>query len=224
MSIKDFSDDALIKISKECKSWKEFSVKLGYKSDSILRTYENKSRIKSLNIKIISKFVTKFKVSDDTILKLSKTCRSVSSLMTAVGLVQTGYAHARFKDRIAKLGIYYDPIKARCWNKGRRYKIVPGDVHKYLVKDCKIMISSSDLRKKLIDCGIKKYQCEKCKRKTWLGKPIKLQLDHIDGDKRNQLLNNIRIICPNCHSFTETHSKRKDYTPGGSRTHMSLRQ
>mgnify|MGYP001600417405 CR=1 FL=1 len=211
MSIKDFSDSELIKISKVSKSWKEFSSKLGYKSDSILRTNENKIRIKELNIKIINKFASKYKVSDETILKFYKTCKSVSSLMIAVGLTQTGYAHARFKERIFKLGIYYDPIKARCWNKGRCYKIIPGNIYKYLVKNCKIMITSSNLRKKLIDSGIKKHQCEKCKRKTWLGKPIKLQLDHVDGDRKNQLPNNIKILCPNCHSFTETHSKRKDF-------------
>lgn len=39
---------------------------------------------------------------------------------------------------------------------------------------------------------------------TWNGLPLVLQLDHIDGDKRNNLLENLRLICPNCHSQTKT--------------------
>ena len=41
------------------------------------------------------------------------------------------------------------------------------------------------------------------------GKKITLQLDHIDGDNNNNKLENLRFLCPNCHSQTETHSVKK---------------
>jgi 5-methylcytosine-specific restriction endonuclease McrA len=48
------------------------------------------------------------------------------------------------------------------------------------------------------------YQCTICKIGDWMGKPISLHLDHIDGNSDNNLVSNGRILCPNCHSQTET--------------------
>ena len=68
---------------------------------------------------------------------------------------------------------------------------------------------SSKLRKRLIDSGIKKHECEICKIKEWMGKPCPIELDHIDGNNSNHKLENFRIICPNCHAQTPTHSCKK---------------
>jgi len=67
-------------------------------------------------------------------------------------------------------------------------------------------VSSHKLRLKLLRDGLKKYQCEICERVEWMGNPIPLELDHIDGDRYNNDLSNLRIICPNCHAQTETYS------------------
>lgn len=48
------------------------------------------------------------------------------------------------------------------------------------------------------------YFCECCKISTWQGKEIVLQVDHINGDPYNNFPSNLRLICPNCHSQTET--------------------
>jgi 5-methylcytosine-specific restriction endonuclease McrA len=48
-------------------------------------------------------------------------------------------------------------------------------------------------------------QCQVCGIVDWMGKPIKLELDHIDGNTDNNLRENLRLICPNCHSQTETY-------------------
>lgn len=48
------------------------------------------------------------------------------------------------------------------------------------------------------------HQCEECKNTEWLQKPITLELDHIDGDNRNNTKENLRLLCPNCHSMTHT--------------------
>lgn len=49
------------------------------------------------------------------------------------------------------------------------------------------------------------HKCEVCKRKSWMKKKIPLELDHIDGDCRNNIKENLRLICPNCHAQTDTY-------------------
>ena len=51
----------------------------------------------------------------------------------------------------------------------------------------------------------KEHRCEICGLSEWNGKPIPLQLDHIDGNSHNHLFENLRMICPNCHAQTETY-------------------
>ena len=60
----------------------------------------------------------------------------------------------------------------------------------------------------------KEYKCFECNISQWNNKPIKLQIDHINGDGRNNSLENLRILCPNCHSQTPTFAGRnkKKYT------------
>lgn len=49
------------------------------------------------------------------------------------------------------------------------------------------------------------YQCEECNITEWRGKAISLELDHINGDFNNNSLDNVRLLCPNCHSQTHTY-------------------
>lgn len=67
--------------------------------------------------------------------------------------------------------------------------------------------SATGLKERLFKEGIKDPRCEICNSPdTWQGKPLTLQLDHIDGDRRNHRSENLRIVCPNCHSQTPTYA------------------
>lgn len=83
---------------------------------------------------------------------------------------------------------------------------------------------------RLIKYGLLENCCNICGIVEWNGKPISLHLDHIDGDATNNLLSNLRILCPNCHSQTKTYcgknTKRKYKKPtckdcGKPTTHTS---
>jgi predicted nucleic acid-binding Zn ribbon protein len=50
--------------------------------------------------------------------------------------------------------------------------------------------------------------CSRCNLKTWLGEPIPLDVDHIDGDSRNNFPSNLRLLCKNCHGLTPTFGNR----------------
>lgn len=65
------------------------------------------------------------------------------------------------------------------------------------------------LKKRLIKEGIKEDKCESCGLvDIWNGKPITLQLDHINGINYDHRLENLQILCPNCHSQTDTYCGR----------------
>lgn len=52
------------------------------------------------------------------------------------------------------------------------------------------------------------YKCKECGISGWNGKPLSLQLDHINGKHNDHRLENLRFLCPNCHSQTETFAGR----------------
>jgi len=64
------------------------------------------------------------------------------------------------------------------------------------------------LRNRLLKEGIKEYKCEICGNTMWNNKPIPLELHHIDGNRFNHKLDNLLMICPNCHAQTETYRSK----------------
>ena len=95
------------------------------------------------------------------------------------------------------LGIEYEGVRA-----SGRQRYVP--VSEYLGTGK--AIRTHRLKEKLLHEGIKDYQCEGCGLTEWQGQPIPIELDHIDGDPSNNNLDNLRILCPNCHAQTPTHA------------------
>lgn len=64
----------------------------------------------------------------------------------------------------------------------------------------------SKLKDRLIKAGYKSHQCENCGLTEWLGNPIPLQLHHKDGNHDNNSIENIELLCPNCHSLTDNYA------------------
>lgn len=65
--------------------------------------------------------------------------------------------------------------------------------------------SSFDLKNRLLKEGFKENKCEICNLQgVWNNKPINMQLDHINGINNDNRLENLRMVCPNCHSQTDT--------------------
>lgn len=62
------------------------------------------------------------------------------------------------------------------------------------------------LKERLLKFKLLEYKCSKCGICEWNGKFISLQLDHIDGNSKNHLFENLRLLCPNCHAQTDTYA------------------
>ena len=69
-------------------------------------------------------------------------------------------------------------------------------------------ISSSQLRLKLIEQGVKESKCEICHLHKWMGKNIPLELHHIDNNHYNNKLENLMILCPNCHMLIHDYNNK----------------
>lgn len=67
-------------------------------------------------------------------------------------------------------------------------------------------ISTHKLKNKLIEDGLKEHKCEICHLTEWNNRKIPLELHHIDGNRYNNIIENIQILCPNCHSQTDNNS------------------
>ncbi|MGL5804520.1 MAG: HNH endonuclease [Xenococcaceae cyanobacterium] len=109
---------------------------------------------------------------------------------------------------LTKLGIVYKGNKG---GKGRQSSQRKPAVS-YLYKGS--TISAHDLRLRLIRDGIKPAKCESCHLSTWFNSSIPLELHHINGDRFDNRLENLQILCPNCHALTDNHAgkSRKNFT------------
>ena len=67
---------------------------------------------------------------------------------------------------------------------------------------------SSKLNRRLVAEGIKENRCEMCGINSWNGKQLQLELHHIDGNRNNHSLDNLMLLCPNCHSQTDNFRAR----------------
>jgi 5-methylcytosine-specific restriction endonuclease McrA len=64
--------------------------------------------------------------------------------------------------------------------------------------------SRAHVKARLLMAGLKDERCEACGLTDWQGAPISLQLHHVNGDGHDNRLINLRLLCPNCHSQTDT--------------------
>jgi hypothetical protein len=67
-------------------------------------------------------------------------------------------------------------------------------------------VTSHKLKLRLLEDGVKEHRCERCLLEFWLGVPIPLELHHKDGNRFNNSLSNVELLCPNCHALEPNNS------------------
>lgn len=146
-------------------------------------------------------------IRDEQLIETSLYSYSVSDLMINLGLCPYGGNHKNYANRCNNLGIKFQKRpKEKFTGRNKEYNI-----EQFLVLGGPVT-STSILKHKLYEAGLKKEQCENCGIIDWDGKKLLFHMDHIDGNKRNNKIDNLRILCPNCHSQTETYGKIKSET------------
>lgn len=69
-------------------------------------------------------------------------------------------------------------------------------------------IKSHRLKLALLRDGLKTARCEGCQGSEWVGKPMPLELHHINGNPFDNRIENLQMLCPNCHALTDNHAGR----------------
>jgi HNH endonuclease len=72
------------------------------------------------------------------------------------------------------------------------------------------------VKARLVLAGLKDRRCESCGLEQWRGKRLALELHHVNGDGRDNRLENLRLLCPNCHSQTDTWGGRNKRRSGAT--------
>jgi Zn finger protein HypA/HybF involved in hydrogenase expression len=139
-------------------------------------------------------------------------CRSIGQVLDQLGLKRTGGNYQNIKRHIKINGIDTSHFLGMGWNKGDTFGLVKRNtipLSEILRKGSHY--NSSRLRLRLIKEGIKKNKCELCSQGSlWNNKKLTMHLDHINGERTDNTIENLRILCPNCHSQTETYCRKEN--------------
>ena len=135
--------------------------------------------------------------------KLVEESNSFSEILRKQGKAVSGASIKLLKNKLEEYGIKTLFISESLYSKQ------PKALSEILVENSNY--KAQDLKRRLIKEGLKKDICEVCGQSAeWNGKPLVLQLDHINGNHYDNRLENLRIICPNCHSQTDTFANKKN--------------
>jgi hypothetical protein len=136
--------------------------------------------------------------TDQEIINAAKESISCAQLLCKLNLKPVGGNYATIKRKLAKLDIDCSHWTGQGWNKDKK------------LKNWKDYTNTNSSKKHLIkELG---HKCEKCLISIWYDKPIPLEVHHINGDRTNNSLENLQLLCPNCHACTENWRGRKNNT------------
>lgn len=158
-----------------------------------------------------SRFVEALKVlRRHDVAALAPTCSTRAELLRRVGLDRSSSNYRALATVFDELGLPPSILDGRPKGGTQRRPL-----EEILVANSS-WSNTAALRERLIEAGLKERCGERCGLTEWQGEPIPLQLDHIDGDRTNNQLTNLRILCPNCHALTRTWCARNRGRRGGS--------
>jgi 5-methylcytosine-specific restriction endonuclease McrA len=146
--------------------------------------------------------------TDDEVRDAYERARSVAEIMRRLGLDPTRKRGRRHLERrLERLGLDTNALLGKRWAQGTRPTSRARPLREILVEGSDYR-SMHTLKKRLIREGLLEPVCAVCGLHEWQDRPIVLHLDHINGDRTDHRLENLRFLCPNCHSQTDTYCGR----------------
>jgi hypothetical protein len=144
----------------------------------------------------------RYKISDEQYREAVRLSHSIAGALRLLGVVPEGGNYRVLHRAIERLGLDTSHFVGQSWSKGATVSHRARPIDDYLSN--RYPIQSDRLRRRLINEGVLDRKCSCCQLDSWLDQAIPLELDHIDGNHQNNALENLRLLCPNCHSLTPT--------------------
>ena len=164
--------------------------------------------------------------SIETLKEAVKNSTSIRGVIIKLKLKPAGGNYEQIKKYIKENSLDTKHFKGKGWNKGLKISTKPI----YELKDLLVLgndFQSYKLKKRLFTSGLKSPKCEEC---DWAKESpdgrIPVELDHINGNRHDNRIENLRILCPNCHSLKPTHrglNRLKKRPGGGTGIHATLK-
>lgn len=145
--------------------------------------------------------------SDEDLARVVADASSIADALRQLGLVPRGGNYRTLRSRIRYLNLDTSHFLGQGWRKGVPNQDVPTRSLAEILVECS-MYKGYRLKERLIRAGLKEAACERCLRTTWNGLAIPLELDHVNGRADDNRLENLRLLCPNCHAQTPTYRGR----------------
>ena len=143
-------------------------------------------------------------LDDEELTSAVRDAASLTDVLRRFSIRSTFNTRNVLRKRIHALGLATDHFDELRPHKGGLHPAnPPTPLEEILVRNSSYR-KCSDLRERLIREGLKQRRCEQCGRSEWNGLSIPLELDHVNGIRDDNRLENLRILCPNCHSQTST--------------------
>lgn len=131
-----------------------------------------------------------------------KSSTSFAQALRVLGVAPYGGNYDVIRKAIKHFDLDTSHFTGQGWNKNKKLG-AKQPIEKFL--DNQLPIQSFKLKRRLLTEAIFERCCSGCQNSEWLGQPIPLELDHINGDRYNNHLSNLRLLCPNCHALTPTY-------------------
>jgi hypothetical protein len=128
-----------------------------------------------------------------------------SSSTMAQASAKLGLHFNTFKRIAVKLGVYVPNQSGKGVTKDMSSKSIP---LQEILEGKHPSYQTYKLKNRMLKECLLENRCSECKISLWNGKPINLELDHIDGVRTNHKFENLRLLCPNCHSQTDTYRSK----------------
>ena len=147
--------------------------------------------------------------TDEQFIEAVASNKSWRQVLFTLGLKEGGGTYVYIKNLAHKLGLSTEHMTGKGWNTGDRYRRVcePRDLESILVEDSNYQ-NQNFLKKRLWRAGLLREECYNCGITDWQGAPLALQIDHINGKRQDNRIENLQVLCPNCHSQTTTFAGR----------------
>lgn len=136
--------------------------------------------------------------TDEQLTEAVKSCQTMSDVLRHLGLSVSPGNFNSVNKHVARLSLSKSHFSGKAHGKSR-----PGRVETKDLLQKNSGIGSTKLKVRLLQEGLLKERCVRCGLgPLWQGERLCLQLDHINGDPTDNTLDNLRILCPNCHAQT----------------------